>query len=100
MSEKPLLEELSRAGHSVLDAVEEAVFGRVGGADAAVAGLDADPLERLRAEAALHSEPSAARRDALREERAARELRAQQELEALKAQRGGAPGAEPKKRTL
>lgn len=96
----PILDELSKAGHSLLDTVEKALFGRVGGAEAAASALDQSPIEKLRADAALLDEARADSRPSA-DTRAAREARAAAELEALKA-RNADPSAppEPKKRTL
>lgn len=103
MSDKPtLVDALSRAGHELLDSVEKSLFGRVGGAESAARGLDNDPIQRFRAEAALDEEVRQEQAKAAPppvNERQAREERARAELEALKAaQQGLTP--EPKKRTL
>lgn len=91
------VEGLSRAGHGLLDALEVAVFGRVGGAEAQVAAeQQVDPLDRLRAKYEKVEAPKPAPRA---EDPVAK---AKTELERLKAEAAArkAGEQEPVKKTL
>ena len=91
------VEGLSRAGHGLLDSLEVAIFGRVGGAEATVAAEQiADPLERLRAkyEQVETPKPASPAEDPV--------AKAKAELERLKAEAAArkAGGPDPLKKTL
>ncbi len=95
------IEGAERAGNGLLDALEEAIFGRVGGAEATVqAEKIVDPLDRLRAKYGSMETPKPV--EAPKREDPVAKARA--ELERLKAEaaakRGGSPEEAPVKKTL
>jgi hypothetical protein len=102
---KAAVEGASKAGNGLLDALEVAIFGRVGGAEATLAAEKiADPLERLRAKYGDVEVPRPAEAAPRKEDPVAR---AKAELERLKAAQAetraasGDPGDEaPVKKTL
>ncbi len=94
---------VGKAADSALDAIEKMLFGKVGGADEAVAKEKiADPVERFRAEYDLGSRPPEAAKKPTKLDPAEEARRQLEELKKARDTRSEMPLGEPteRKRTL